>query len=43
MVAPPPPPMLDVIVIGNFPQLPLNHSREKEGPLPQNHHSPLSR
>ena len=24
------PPMLDVIFIGNFPQPPLNHSREKE-------------
>ena len=24
------PPMLDVIFIGNFPQAPLNHSREKE-------------
>ena len=26
------PPMLDVIFIGNFPQPPLNHSREKEWP-----------
>ena len=26
----PPPPMLDVIFVGNFPQPPLNHSREKE-------------
>ena len=24
------PPMLDVIFVGNFPQPPLNHSREKE-------------
>ena len=26
----PPPPMLDVIFVGNFPQPPLNHCREKE-------------
>ena len=26
------PPMLDVIFVGNFPQPPLNHSREKEWP-----------
>ena len=31
MVAPPPP-MLNVIFVGNFPQPPLNHSREKEWP-----------
>ena len=29
---PPPTPMLDVIFVGNFPQPPLNHSREKEWP-----------
>ena len=28
----PPTPMLDVIFVGNFPQPPLNHSREKEWP-----------